>query len=125
VPWESDITRRIPLKRRKFAGGEGRFTPAQDSRPFILELFDSRLSGYESRAGVNRPSQPANLRLSSGIPDRFSNVSHSQLLPGGLKLESDDGVELQTGGRAIQRPRRRRDKRTEQSVGALGNNAAY
>ena len=29
----------IPLKRQKFAGWEGRFTPAQDSQPFILELL--------------------------------------------------------------------------------------
>jgi hypothetical protein len=26
-----------PLKGQKFAGWEGRFTPAQDSQPFILD----------------------------------------------------------------------------------------
>ena len=30
---------RSPLKRQKFAGWEGRFTPAQDSQPLILELI--------------------------------------------------------------------------------------
>jgi hypothetical protein len=61
---------RISLKEQKFAGWEGRFTPAR------VDNTQAQIGRSES-AGVNRPSQPANFRMLivSGRDLNFSSGS--------------------------------------------------
>jgi hypothetical protein len=71
----------VPFNEEKFAGWEGRFTPAcvGNTQPQIVSAgmvgsgqetkTHIRLERSES-AGVNRPSQPANFRMLISIQDR-------------------------------------------------------
>jgi hypothetical protein len=95
-----------PLKWQKFAGWEGRFTPAcvNNAQAQIVSGYDGKRPGNkkdtlrlenDESAGVNCPSQPANLPMLSSITDRC--ITKEALSPYGHFRLAENDVTMNAG----------------------------